>query len=159
YWTEFNLVDASLKSATLVYEETVRGVEWRIFTMFDPVTPMTAAEAATKTLGDVVNLDGVDMPVTYVSDSHIYHVEGTAPEGEQVGSEANYFNLEQGSRMEVVSWTGEEVEFYHGATVSRSLVAAAFNLKATDFKLIIPKYNNYAGATSSTGITVMAKAL
>ena len=61
YWNEFNLVSDDGESATLVFEETERGGEWRLFTLFEPEYPMTAADAATKRVGDQLNLDGRDV--------------------------------------------------------------------------------------------------
>ena len=127
-WNEFNLLSDSGEAATLVFEQTQRGPEWRWFTMFEPEFPMAAEDAATKRVGDVVNLDGVDVTVTFVQESRIYLIDGRAPEGQRVGSRANYFNAEHGPKMIVVSWTGTEVEYYKGVTISAGMVASAFNL-------------------------------
>ncbi len=105
YWNEFNLVAGDGSYADLVYEETERGGEWRLFTMFDPEYPLTAADAATKRIGDRLNLNGTDVRVTLVETSHVYRIEGQAPEGIEVGAEADYFNAEAGEIMQVVSWT------------------------------------------------------
>jgi hypothetical protein len=130
YWNEFNLVGVDNRDATLVYEVTERGGEWRLFAMFEPEAPMTAADAATKCVGDRLNLDGrTDVRVTLVDESRVYHIEGQAPEGVEVGDIAHYFNAEAGSEMQVVSWTGDEVEFYRGVTVSRGLIASAFGVR------------------------------
>ena len=127
-WNEFNLETKSGDQATLVYEKTDNGVHWRIFTLFDPEYPMTAEDAATKRVGDRLNLTGDDVSVTFRSQSQVYYVEGKAPEGEEIGTMADYFNAEAGSLMQVVSWTGEEVEFYKGVTLTRGMVASAFGL-------------------------------
>jgi len=128
YWNEFNLAANTGETATLVYEDTENGGEWRLFTMFEPDYPLTAAEAVLKQVGDELNLTGINVRVTLVQTSRVYRVEGTAPEGVRVGSEANYFNAEAGDVMQVVSWTGREVEYYNGITLSRGAVDAAFNL-------------------------------
>jgi hypothetical protein len=128
YWNEFNLVDDAGASATLVYEETEHGGQWRLFTMFEPEYPMTAADAATKRVGDPLNLNGTDVRVTLVDESRVYHIEGQAPEGVEVGDAAHYFNAEAGDTMQVVSWTGDEVEYYRGMDLPRGAVASAFNL-------------------------------
>jgi hypothetical protein len=128
YWNEFNLVDNDGKSATLVYEETAQGGEWRLFTLFEPASPLTPQEALAKQVGDTVNLDGQPMRVTLLDQSHVYHIEGEAPEGVEVGDVARYFNAEGRGKMIVVSWTGDEVEFYHGMNLPRGAVAAAFGL-------------------------------
>ena len=129
-WNEFNLVTDSGEAATLVFEQTQRGPEWRWFTMFEPEFELPAEDAATKRVGDIVNLDGVDVTVTLVQESRIYVIDGQAPEGQRVGSRANYFNAEAGSKMIVVSWTGKEMEYYKGVTISAGMVASAFNLPA-----------------------------
>ena len=134
YWNEYNLQTDSGESATLVYEVTERGPEWRWFELFEPQFPMTAEDAATKRVGDPLNLDGGDLPITFRQTSRIYHTEGTAPEGEHVGSVADYFNAESGNSMQVVSWTGSEMEFYRGQTVAAAMVAVAFNLPIEKFK-------------------------
>jgi len=128
YWNEFNLHADSGESATLVYEVTEHGGEWRWFTMFEPQFPITAADAAGKRLGDRLNLDGTDVQVTLRDHSRVYYIEGQAPEGVEVGDVAQYFNAETGKTMVVVSWTGEEVECYHGVTITSLIVARAFNL-------------------------------
>ena len=128
YWNEFNLEAGDGTSADLVYEETERGGEWRMFTLFDPEYPMTAADAATKQVGDHLNLTGTDVRVTLRDTSRVYRIEGQAPEGVEVGDVAHYFNAEAGDIMQVVSWTGDEVEFYNGVNLSRDVVNSAFNL-------------------------------
>jgi hypothetical protein len=42
---------------------------------------------------------------------------------------AHYFNAQAGARQVVVSWTGEEVEYYSGMNTSAPMVAAAFKLQ------------------------------
>jgi hypothetical protein len=128
YWNEYNLVSDAGESATLVYEETEQGGQWRLFTMFEPEYPMTAADAATKRVGDPLNLNGTDVRVTLVDESRVYHIEGQAPEGVEMGDVARYFNAEAGDTMQVVSWTGDEVEYYRGMDLPRGAVASAFNL-------------------------------
>ena len=96
--------------------------------MFDQQSPISAKEAANKRVGDVLNLDGADVRVTLLGKSRVYYVEGEGPEGEVLGSEANYFNAEAGRKMIVVSWTGDEVEFYHGITITATMVSSAFNI-------------------------------
>jgi hypothetical protein len=68
-----------------------------------------------------------------VSKSRVYHIEGKAPEGVEVGEEAYYFNAVTGNNMLVVSWTGEEVEFYKGLDLSPTTVSSAFNVRLVDF--------------------------
>ncbi len=55
-------------------------------------------------------------------------MEGEPPEGEAVGTQADYFNAESGQDMIVVSWTGDEVDCYHGKTISAMAVGHAFNI-------------------------------
>jgi len=130
YWNEFNLVSADGKTATLVYEETERGGEWRLFTLFEPRKPMSVGEAAAKRIGDPVIFDDRVMSVTLVDESRVYHIEGEAPEGVEVGDVARYFNAGVGDGMVVVSWTGDEIEFYRGLDLPPGAVAAAFGLPA-----------------------------
>src|ERR1017187_7685565 len=61
YWNEFNLEAQDGTHADLVYGETERGGEWRLFTMFEPEYPMTAADAASKRGGGRLNLTGTDV--------------------------------------------------------------------------------------------------
>ena len=128
YWNEFNLLGADGPSATLVQEVTEYGVRWRIFTLFDPQNPISAPEAAAKSVGDTINLDGHALNITLVDESRVYFIEGQAPEGVEVGDVARYFNAELRDVMIVVSWTGDEVEFYRGLDLPRSAVAAGFGL-------------------------------
>ena len=66
--------------------------------------------------------------LTLCSASRVYHIEGQAPEGVEIGDVANYFNAQAGNDMQVVSWTGDEVEYYNGVTIPQSVVAAAFKM-------------------------------
>jgi hypothetical protein len=154
YWQEFNLETGTGKNATLVYERTERGGEWRFFTMFEPQYPITAADAATKHAGDPINLDGTDVRITLVEQSRVYHVEGKAPEGVAVGEYANYFNAERGSIMDVVSWTGQEVECYHGVTLPYSVIAQAFNIRLPAFNTVFQTHT-YAGSSSNTAAKLL----
>lgn len=128
YWNEFNLRAETGESVTLVYEVGERGGEWRWFTMFEPNPPITASEAASMRIGDPLNVEGTELRVTLRDNSRVYYVEGEPPEGEDVGTIAEYFNAEAGAAMVVVSWTGDEVEFYHGKTITPMMVGHAFNV-------------------------------
>ena len=128
YWNEFNLLGDDGNSATLVYEATDGGGQWRFFTLFDPKIPLSVAEAAGKQVGDTINLEGRPLPVALVSESRVYDIEGQAPEGEAVGNVARYFNAEHGDVMVVVSWTGDEIEFYRGVDLPCGVVTTAFGL-------------------------------
>jgi len=131
YWNEYNLETDSGESATLVFDESERTSQWRLFTLFDPEYPMTAEDAASKQVGDRLNLTGNDVRISFRGSSCVYYVEGKAPEGEEVGTVAEYFNALSGSIMEVVSWTGDEIEFYNGINLSAGLVASAFDISPT----------------------------
>jgi len=138
YWNEFNLESDGRETATLVYEETEQGGEWRLFSLFEPDFPMSAADAATKRAGDPLNLDGTQVFVRLVSQSRVYHIEGKAPEGVEIGDVAHYFNAAAGNTMIVVSWTGEEVEFYKGLDLSQTTVSSAFNVRLVNFSRLLP---------------------
>lgn len=129
YWNEFTLANDEGDSATLVFEETEHGGEWKLFIAVEPETTMTAAEAATKSVGDRLTIDYTSVCVSLVDESRIYFIEGEAPEGMEVGDVANYFNAESGNTMIVVSWTGDEVEYYRGINLKRGAVAQAFGIK------------------------------
>ncbi len=147
YWNEFNLEAKAGETATLVFEETENGGVWRLFTEFEPDYPLTAADAATKQVGDSLNLTGTDVRVTLVQSSQVYYLEAEAPEGERVGSVANYFNAEAGDVMQVVSWTGDEVEYYNGITLSPNAVDMAFGLP----RAAAPKMFSGLGGGSAAG--------
>ena len=84
YWHEFNLQSDTGDTATLVFERTERGAEWRWFTQFQPQYPLTAEDAATQEVGDQLNLEGTDVRVSLVETSRIYFIEGQPAEGEHV---------------------------------------------------------------------------
>jgi hypothetical protein len=127
YWNEFNLKSDDGENITLVHEPTEDGEAWRLFTLFEPDNPMSVQEAASIRVGDEVNLEGNPIRVTLMDESQVYYIEGEAPEGVEVGDVANYFNAETDNKMQVVSWTGNEIEFYRGANLHPETVAAAFN--------------------------------
>lgn len=128
YWNEFVLDDDAGNFATLVFEEAEDGAEWKLFRAFTPSQPLTAREAATKRVGDQVTLDGTPARITLVDQSRVYHIEGAAPDGVEVGDVANYFNVDTGGRMLVASWTGDEIEFYEGLDAPAASVADAFRI-------------------------------
>lgn len=128
YWNEFYLVADDGRCATLVFEQTERGDEWRLFRLIEPERPISVEEASSRRVGDRVDITGAPLRVTLVDESRICHIEGEAPEGEDVGDVAHYFNAEGGNEMVVVSWTGNEVEVYRGITLPSSAVPAAFGL-------------------------------
>jgi Domain of unknown function (DUF4178) len=133
FWNEFNLVSDGGETATLVHEEGDDGVEWKMFVLFEPEFPLSASEAEAKRVGDRINLEGTDVRISLVDESRVYHIEGTAPEGVELGDVAKYFNAQSGKDMIVVSWTGDEVEYYRGKNISPGLVASAFNIQVTEF--------------------------
>jgi len=124
YWNEFNLQSKTGEAATLVCEEGT----WRLFTEFAPDHPLTAADAVMKQVGDRLNLTGANVRVTLVQTSRVYRIEGMPPAGEKVGDEDNYFNAEAGDVMQVVSWSGQKVEYYNGITLGSGSVEKAFRL-------------------------------
>src|SRR6185436_1169533 len=71
YWNEFNIVDNAGEHATLVFEDTDRGGEWKLFTMFEPQYTMTAEDAATRRIGDELNLEGTQVRVSLVDESQV----------------------------------------------------------------------------------------
>jgi hypothetical protein len=136
----------------LVFEETEEGPQWRLFTIFDPVHPMTAREAASKRVGDSVNLDGTPIQITLVDQSRVYHIEGEAPEGVEVGDVANYYNAEDQTRMLVASWTGNEIEFYWGTDVTADTVTNAFGLPSAVSASSLSAPSETRTETTSSGL-------
>jgi hypothetical protein len=123
-WDEYHLKLDDGSEITLVYESGI----WKRFALFDPKTTINAQSAADLDVGDPVYLGDQSADISYVGQSRVLFIEGKAPEGYRVGSEAHYFNAEAGSRMFVVSWTGDEVEFYEGENLPRHEVERAFGL-------------------------------
>ncbi len=130
YWNEFHLLGDEGKCATLVFEQTEHGPEWKMFTLLEPAPPMTAAQAASKRVGDQVPFEGRTLRVSCVDESRVCEIEGEAPEGVELGDIAHYFNAESGNEMIVVSWTGDEVEFFRGVNIPGRAVAGAFGVSA-----------------------------
>jgi hypothetical protein len=153
FWNEFHLRDDAGNSATLVFEETESGPEWKVFREFSPSHPLSARDAASKKVGDTVNLDGTPIEVTLVGSSRVFHIEGVAPEGVENGDIATYFNADTGSRMLVASWTGEEIEFYEGLDAPPDAVADAFGFPRD----AIASTSRFSGSssTSSAGRWIM----
>lgn len=127
-WNEFNVVDSFGRASTLVFEETEAGPEWKLFKFIEPLRVMSVSDAAAKRVGDMVDLDGMPTRVTLVAESRVLCIEGQGPDGVEVGDVAKYFNADRGDRMLVVSWTGEEVEFFEGRDLPAQAVAEAFGL-------------------------------
>jgi hypothetical protein len=127
FWHEFYLETSGGFLATLVFEVTETGPVWRWFTLFNPREPLNAADASTKRVGETVRIDNDRFRISRVSRSRIHFTEGRTPEGVTVGQTADYFNASLGSQLLVVSWTGDEVEFYEGSNVPASMVAIGFD--------------------------------
>lgn len=130
YWNEYHLRDATGRSATLVHEETEDGIAWRLFTLFEPANPLSAADADQVRVGQTLQLDGVELRIELVDESRVYHIEGEPPVGVEIGDVARYFNARSADRMVVVSWSGAEVEHFHGLDLSDAMIAGAFNIPA-----------------------------
>lgn len=153
-WNEFFLKSEDGDEATLVFETTETGGEWRLFTLFEPDTPLTAAAAAAKRVGDAVQFEGRNLRVTLVDESRVEAIEGEAPEGVEVGDVAQYFNAEGANRMFVVSWTGDEVECYRGADLTAAVVAAAFGLSREALvRLAAPPVSSFADTTTNFNVS------
>lgn len=153
YWNEFYLVSKTGDEATLVHEAGEQGIEWRMFVLFEPEYPLTAADAATKRVGDYLNLEGTAVRVTLVDESRVYLIEGEAPEGVELGDVANYFNAKSGKDMIVVSWTGNEVEYYRGRDLTGGMVASSFGLRGTEFSNFVDPFRNVSSFSDSAEIT------
>lgn len=151
YWNEFYLSDLSDRIAMLVCEEGETGLTWRLFTEFIPAQPLTAREASTRKPGDRVNLDGINAEVTLVDQSRVEFIEGNAPDWVSVGDVANYFNVEGSGKMWVVSWSGDEVEYYRGLSLPPQAVTQALNLPLS----AIPPQG--LGGVSSAGASAAVK--
>lgn len=123
-WDEYHLRLTDGADTTLVYESGI----WKRFDLFDPDVKLSASDAADCGVGEQVTLRSGPAEIKYVGQSRIVYVEGKAPEGYRVGSEAHYFNAEAGNQLFVVSWTGDEVEFYEGQSLPRGEVERAFGL-------------------------------
>jgi hypothetical protein len=136
FWNEFYLSDGSDRIAMLVCEEVYGAQQWRLFTEFTPQSPLTAREAGMKQVGNRVNLDGVSAAVTVVDQTRVYYIEGKAPDWVSVMDEAQFFNAEAGGKMWVVSWSGDEVEYYCGMQLHPDAVAQALRLPPTSFKKV-----------------------
>lgn len=130
YWNEFYLVADNGAEATLVFEQTERGPEWKLFRLIDPPRPVGVAEAESKQLGESFEFEGRQLRITTVDESRVSEIEGQAPEGVEQGDVAHYFNAQAGNEMIVVSWTGDEVEFYRGLNVPAYALKQAFGLNS-----------------------------
>jgi len=158
YWNEFHLADAAGDEMTLVYEETEEGAEWKVFTLFEPQQPFGASAAATVRVGDHLDLGDRRARVTMVDESRVVFIEGTAPDGIYQGSVASFINAEAGECMIVLSWTGDDVEYYEGAVTSARRIEEAFGLPARNRS----QFNQAGGDHSNftvTGIVVAVMAI
>lgn len=123
-WQEFYLGNNRGDTATLVHEDG----DWKLFEEVAPATSLSVTEAAAKRVGDEVSFIGAPAVVDYVGASRVVHIEGVAPAGVETGDRARFFNATQGDGMLVVSWTGEEVEYFHGRSLPFNAVERAFGL-------------------------------
>ena len=123
-WDEYHVKLDGTAETTLVYESGI----WKRYDLFDPESPVSARDASGYRVGDQVTLRGKSAHVTYVGQSTVSYIQGKAPEGYRVGSQACYFNAEADGQLFVVSWTGDEVEFYEGKNLYRGEVERGFRL-------------------------------
>ncbi len=150
-WNEFHLVADDGSSTTLVHEVTENGVEWRMFTLIEPMHSLTAAEAASRRVGESIDISGKSMRINCVDESRVLHIEGEAPEGVDLGDVAHYFNAESGNEMIVVSWTGDEVEFYRGVTLPAQAVTGAFGVPPASCRVGTPMQTSGASVFDNAG--------
>ena len=136
YWNEFNLIDDAGNSATLVHEDEGDASPWKLFTDLKPQFPMSATEAADKRVGDEVNITGGKARITLVGESRVEFIEGEAPEGVEMNDVAHYFNADVAGQMIVVSWTGDEVEFFRGMDLPTHAIRQAFGTNAAASRFI-----------------------
>ncbi len=127
FWHEFNLESDDGRAVDLVFEGGAICARWRLFTLVEP-SPISAFEAGVIGAGDRVNLQG-PFVVTRKDVSRVYYTEGKTPEGVCPGARATYLNARDGNKLAVVSWTGDEVEFYRGRNVPARTVASALGLR------------------------------
>jgi hypothetical protein len=149
YWNEFNLLDLQGQTATLVYEESAHGGQWRLFRPFEPQHPISASDASAVRIGRLLNLDGTDVRVTLLGISTVFFIEGQAPEGVEIGDVARYFNAEATDKMVVVSWTGAEVECFHGHDLDSASVQRAFKLSPNRAARLLPSSHSYHPQSSA----------
>jgi len=72
----------------------------------------------------------------------------------EVGDVAHYFNAQAGHEMIVVSWTGDEIEFYRGMDLPRGAMASAFGL-ASDMPAGWPGSGDAGAGSSAAGWVIM----
>jgi hypothetical protein len=159
YWNEFNLVDQSGGELTLVHEETEDGYVWKLFRLYEPLHTLSVSEAMAKRAGQTVNFEGRPIHITLVDQSRVYHIEGVAPEGVEVGDVANYFNADAGDRTLVASWSGDEIEFYEGRDLPEGRVERAFNLSAESTASAPTSFTSTFGSGGSGGSGFDARTL
>lgn len=129
-WHEYYVELDTGRMIILVYEAGA----WKRFDEFTPDPPMTAKEAEGYGIGASLELHGKRAAVVkYLSTSRVVYSEGKTWDGVRAGSAAQYFNAESDGEMIVVSWTGDEIEFFVGRKISRYLVAQAFKLPEPSF--------------------------
>lgn len=136
YWNEFNLIDDTGNSATLVHEDEGDASPWKLFTDLETQSPLSAAEAAGKQVGDAVNITGAEARITLIGESRVEFIEGEAPEGVEINDVAHYFNADIAGQMIVVSWTGDEVEVFRGMDLPTHAIRQAFGTGATAARFI-----------------------
>jgi hypothetical protein len=129
HWSEYLLRCEDGGAATLVYELTEAGPQWKIFHRFEPANPLGITEASRLAVGSRVQVDGIDAVVDLVGQSRVYAIEGDAPSNFSVGRLDRYINARSSEHMLVVSWNGTEVEHYLGAHIRAQDVETAFGIQ------------------------------
>jgi len=128
HWSEYLLRCEDGGAATLVYELTDSGPEWKIFHRFDPASPLGITAASRLAVGSRVQVDGIDAVVDLVGQSRVYAIDGNAPANFSVGRLDRYFNARSGDHLLVVSWGSSEVEHYLGGRIRAQDVETAFGI-------------------------------
>ena len=63
-----------------------------------------------------------------------------------MGDVAEYFNAEAGRIMQVVSWTGEEVEYYNGVKIKHGMVLSGMSPDGRLVEMIeLPQHPYFVG--------------
>ena len=129
---EYQLTNDGGQTARLVCGVNNGDVNWTLFTPLHPLLPPTAMECAAKKTGEVVNVDGVQGPVSHIFLSSVRQSD-SPEELDWNGSSLHYGYLAKSPYATLLAtWNSVDAKFYQGVDLPVKTVMAAFAASATN---------------------------
>jgi len=124
---EYLLADDEENAILLIQGLTAGDKDFILFIPLEPVEPLTPERAATLSVGDIVNVDGVIAPVKEMFQSMISSSDGETPADIRASKPLFGFIGQTNSTVLLVCWASDRITFHRGKAFSEKFVSRAFS--------------------------------